>query len=163
MLRAATTKDIPLIQAVLNAPENLTKLEGYSDDSVYAAIKGSETAVFVWEDNGKWHGFCWLRQTSDGTKVEEFGVNRPGCGVGSRFFAAVLNRIAQEGFPAPLWLAVAADNVDAIRFYERFGFVRTELRRAVWERRMGPVADALIMTLVADAAISDPFRDQDVT
>ncbi|MEM9229412.1 MAG: hypothetical protein AAGB10_07380, partial [Pseudomonadota bacterium] len=53
------------------------------------------------------------------------------------------------GFPAPLRLAVAADNVDAIRFYERFGFVRTELRRAVWERRMGPVADALIMTLVA--------------
>ncbi|MEM9794797.1 MAG: hypothetical protein AAF848_17790, partial [Pseudomonadota bacterium] len=59
--------------------------------------------------------------------------------------------------------AVAADNVDAIRFYERFGFVRTELRRAVWERRMGPVADALIMTLVADAAISDPSRDKDVT
>ncbi len=145
MLRRAHEKDVPLIQSILNKPENWAKLEAYSDEAVLAAINDEKTAIFVWEEDGRWKGFCWLRRTPEGSKIEEFGVSTPGDGVGSRFFSAVLENVVHDNAQRPLWLAVAVDNTDAIRFYERFGFVRAALKEAVWKRRKGPVADALIM------------------
>lgn len=162
MLRCAVDDDIPAIQAVLNAPENWSKLEAYSDDALRAALDDAAMAILVWEEDGAWQGFCWLRQTLEGTKIEEFGVRAPGGGVGSRLLAAVLTHVADYAFPAPLWLAVAADNAGATRFYERFGFARTALRRAVWTRRAGPVADALIMTHAPRDGPSGAVGDQDV-
>ncbi|MCG8354912.1 MAG: GNAT family N-acetyltransferase [Kiloniellales bacterium] len=145
MLRRAREKDVPLIQSVLNKPENWDKLEAYSDEAVLAAINDETMTVFVWEEDGHWKGFCWLRWTSEGTKIEEFGVTDPGESVGSSFFSTVLKSVDLDDGQRPLWLAVAADNAAAIRFYERFGFVRATLREAVWNRRKGPIADALIM------------------
>lgn len=163
MIIQANHDDVSLIQTVLNEPSNWSKLEAYADDVVHAAIDDPRMPIFVWEESGQWGGFCWLRRTEEGTKIEEFGVSEPGCGVGSRFFKAVLERVSQDSFERPLWLAVAADNVEAVRFYERFGFVGVELRKAVWKRRAGPVADALIMTYAPSDNLSDAPRDQDVT
>ena len=146
MLRHAGHGDVSSIQAVLNAPANWGKLAAYSDEAVHAAVDDDQMTVFVWEEDGQWNGFCWLCRTSEGTKIEEFGVSAPGRGVGSRFFSSLLDHVTQGNRPTPLWLAVAADNIGAIRFYKRFGFVATALRKSVWTRRKGPVADALIMT-----------------
>lgn len=146
MLRHADPTDLLYIQAILNAPDNLGKLEAYADELVLAAIESTRTAVFIWEEDGQWGGFCWLQLTPEGTKVEEFGVSIPGRGIGSRFFAAVLDQINRDDCPTPVWLNVAADNSDAIRFYQRFGFVGKTLQKSVWKRRKGPVADALTMT-----------------
>ena len=145
MLRRANEEDVPLIQSVLNKPENWDKLEAYSDKDLLAAISDKTMIVFVWEEDSHWKGFCWLRWGSEGPKIEEFGVSEPGEGVGARFFSAVLKSVDLDNGQPSLWLAVAADNTAAIRFYERFGFVRATLREAVWHRRKGPVADALIM------------------
>ncbi|WP_367383441.1 hypothetical protein [Roseobacter sp. HKCCD8198] len=48
---------------------------------------------------------------------------------------------------------MAADNTEAIRFYERFGFVGTEFRRSYWKRRAGSIADALTMTLASASCV----------
>ena len=145
MLRHAGHSDVSSIQAVLNAPANWGKLEAYSDETVHAAIDDEQMTVLVWEEDEQWKGFCWLRRTSEGTKIEEFGVSVPGQGVGSRFFSSVLEHVTHGDRQPSLWLAVAADNTGAIRFYERFGFVGTTLKKSVWKRRKGPTADALIM------------------
>ena len=149
-LREAAQHDLPFIQSVLNAPGNLDKLEGYSDAHVSAVLDTAGTPVYVWEENGWPQGFCWLTISDDGTKIEEFGVRTPGHGVGHRFFSAVLNHVSDIGLARPVWLAVAADNYGAVRFYERFGFVTKARKSAVWHRRKGPVADALIMHLATE-------------
>lgn len=163
MLRFATHHDVTSIQTVLNAPKNLSKLEGYSDERLHAAINDTQIAVFVWEENDQWQGFCWLRKTPEGTKIQEFGVRAPGAGVGSRFFAEVLNTVVQRAYPAPLWLAVAANNAAAIRFYGRFGFAKSQLKPSAWKRRKGPITDALIMTHATKEPRSHPARNQNMT
>jgi ribosomal protein S18 acetylase RimI-like enzyme len=163
MIRCAEHKDVASIQAVLNDVSNWGKLEAYPDKVIRDAIDDQQMPILVWEENGQWGGFCWLRRTNEGTKIEEFGVSRPGCGIGSRFFKAILERVSQDRFEQPLWLAVATDNVDAIRFYVRFGFVGGELKKAAWKRRAGPVADALIMTHSSNDEASDVPRGKVVT
>lgn len=152
MLRRATLEDVLRIQSVLNAPGNLSKLEGYGDQVLRDAIRDPDTLVFVWEDHAGWQGFCWCNRTEQGVKIEEFGVIRTGQGVGRLFFLAVLNALQDCDTGAQIWLAVAADNAGAIRFYESFGFLRAQVKKAAWVRRQGPIADALIMRLKA-------FRD----
>jgi len=125
-------------------------LEAYSDDTIYAAIAGAQSKVFIWDENTERRGFCWLTQTAKGTKVEDFGVKIQGHGVGSRFFGPVLDAVIGEDLPLPIWLPVAADNSGAIRFYKWFGFVHSTLRKSVWHRRKGPIADALIMVHAPD-------------
>lgn len=151
MLRPAEPSDVPYIQSVLNAPDNHDKLAEYSDIAIATAIASAGMVVVVWEENGVPAGFCWLVIHCDGsgkgTKIEEFGVSLPGQGVGSKFFTAILDHVKAIACPTPLWLAVAGDNHGAIRFYERFGFVTTETKPKVWQRRKGPIADAVLMTL----------------
>ncbi|MBF9052528.1 hypothetical protein GTA62_21205 [Roseobacter sp. HKCCD9010] len=109
MLRRADRNDLKSIQAVLNAPGNLAKLEGYSDELVLAAISDPSVAFLVWQEGTKFGGFCWLHKSPEDTKIEEFGVSLPGRGVGSRFFAAVLEHAEIEGFPARFgltWLPI---------------------------------------------------------
>ena len=163
MLRRAGHHDVKWIQVVLNAPENLKKLEGYSNERLVSATNDPCDAIFVWEEAGLWAGFCWLRKTQDGTKIEEFGVSRPGHGLGSRFFAAVLAHIETAHFPSPIHLRVAGDNTEAIRFYERFGFTKSALEKSVWKRREGPVADALTIVRTKGPTPSDASGDQYMT
>lgn len=47
MLRSAGHHDLAAIQAVLNVPENLAKLEGYSNDQLLSAIDDLGVAIFV--------------------------------------------------------------------------------------------------------------------
>lgn len=149
MLRLATPADLPLIQTVLNDPGNLDKLEGYDDAALRAAMEQPESWIYVWEEAGVWSGFCWLRLAQGAVKVEEFGVLHPGQGVGRRFFEALLDQVTAE-HGGHIWLAVAADNAAAIRFYERFGFTQTLVKKAAWARRAGSVADAVMMERVPE-------------
>lgn len=148
MLRCATHKDVTYIQSILNKSQNLDKLEAYPDNVILEAIGDDNMIIFVWEEHNERQGFCWLRQTNEDIKIEEFGVTTTGKGTGSRFFVAILEYLNNNHPKQPLWLAVAADNSGAIKFYEHFGFVSSELKKAVWKRRQGPIADALLMKYV---------------
>ena len=150
MIRLADDQDIPFIQSILNAPENLSKREAYSDDQIRASLRSPENTLWIWCEDAAPKGFCWLCQTTQGTKIEEFGVTSPGNGTGTRFFDAILLQIQSAHPSTPIWLNVAADNDAAIRFYQRFGFVADQVTKAVWNRRVGPVADAVKMVRPSD-------------
>lgn len=145
VLRAASDKDIPFIQSVLNAPDNLGKLEGYSDYELRLAVEDNQTPALIWEEHTTPSGFCLLTLSPKGTKIEELGVGTPNNGIGKRMFPALLEFVQTSEFPAPVWLKVASDNIGAIRFYERHGFAKGALEKSYWARRQGPVADALTM------------------
>lgn len=146
MLRGASVGDVGFLRAVLDRPDNLDKLEGYSDTQIAAAIDSAQTPVFIWEPGAEPTGFAWLARDGARIKLEEFGVMTPGGGTGRKMFAALLDHLRNDPTLDTLWLYVAADNGGAIRFYERFGFVRGPIKPAVWHRRQGPVADALFMS-----------------
>ena len=131
MIRHANKGDVLLIQAVLNEPSKWGKLEAYTDGVVQAAIDDPSMPFFVWEEDKQWSGFCWLRRTAEAVKIEEFGIGELGRGIGPRFFTTILERVLTEEFKLSLWLAVASDIVEAMRFSKRFGFVGADLRKAV--------------------------------
>lgn len=159
MIRRAESKDLLQIQAVLNDPGNLDKLEAYPDSDVLAAIANTEAWVFVWEDGGLWGGFCWVNRTDNGLKIEEFGAAQPGRGIGTQLLKAVIEELEPLIKAEGLWLRVASDNASAIRFYERMGFETGSLSPRRWHRRKGPVADALAMVYAAKSpAEHHPLR-----
>ncbi|MGL5011569.1 MAG: GNAT family N-acetyltransferase [Paracoccaceae bacterium] len=151
LVRKARPDDLGVIQSILNAPDNLDKLAACTDETLCAAMRSKDQSLKVLEVPPQGvAAFLWmtgLRSDPAGAKIEEFGAVEPGAGHGSTLFSAVLADFARTYPGRALWLAVAADNIGAIRFYERWGFRRKETRPAVWHRRAGPVADALIMQL----------------
>ena len=154
MMRLANLQDIPFVQKILNAPDNLDKLAAYTDAQLSAALGDATKRLWIWESGGTPAAFLWVTGVGNlgrGPKIEEFGAGIPGQGIGTRLFSAALSELQAQRLAKGLWLAVAADNAQAIRFYERLGFRATGQRPAVWHRRAGPVADALIMAFGADA------------
>ena len=148
MMRPAKADDVPYIQRVLNDPGNLDKLAAYSDADIAAAICDQSHRIWIWEVQGDPAAFIWITGIGEherGPKIEEFGATVPGQGVGTLLFRAAMEELQTKGLLKGLWLAVAADNGDAIRLYQRLGFKPVEVRQAVWQRRSGPVADALYM------------------
>lgn len=149
MMRPATRDDIPFVQGVLNAPGNLDKLAAYTNEQLVGALDDSGHRLWIWQEHGQAAAFLWITGVGStrGPKVEEFGAAVPGQGLGTRLFSAALDALRAQGLDRGLWLAVAADNVAAIRLYERLGFLAFERRPAVWHRRAGPAADAVLMAL----------------
>jgi len=147
-IRKARSGDIAGIQAILNAADNLDKLAAYPDETLLAAMSSKDSEIFVLETTDCRVGaFLWLTglTSARGVKIEEFGAAEPGLGHGGSLFDAVLGDLWARYPGRPVWLAVAGDNAPAIAFYRRRGFRQTDLRSAVWHRRAGPVADAVIM------------------
>jgi GNAT superfamily N-acetyltransferase len=164
MMRLAKPDDIPFVQKVLDAPDNLDKLAAYTDAQLAAALGDATQPLWIWESGGTPAAFLWVTGIGNlgrGPKIEEFGAETPGRGFGTRLFSAALSELRAQRLHKGLWLAVAADNAQAIRFYERLGFRATDLRPAVWRRRAGPVADALIMTF--DACDGPRDREADAS
>lgn len=148
LARPASSADLPFIRQVLDAPDNLDKLATYGDDVLLVAMRLDDQMFLVLEDEQQAAAaFVWITGLNghpDGPKVEEFGAAHPGNGAGGLLFSATVGALRNEGVRR-VWLAVAADNASAIRFYARRGFERTALHPQVWRRRKGSVADALIM------------------
>jgi len=152
-VRKACPGDLAVIQSILNAPDNLDKLAGHADATLLAAMASDDEDMTVLDlpDLGV-AAFLWmtgLRSNPQGAKIEEFGAVHPGHGHGAALWDEVVRDYVSRHPARPLWLAVAADNTRAIAFYERRGLRRTELRPAVWHRRAGPVADAVVMQMKA--------------
>lgn len=58
---------------------------------------------------------------------------RPGIGVGAALIQAV-KRVAQEAACRRLWLVTTNDNLEALRFYQKRGFVLVAVHRDALER-----------------------------
>lgn len=152
-IRPACTGDVPSLQEIFDRQENLDKLESYSDQTLIAAIEDSSNLFFVAMSDATLECFIWVTGILDsarGPKIEEFGSRAPGQGCGSILFRHTIDVLLGQQHNR-VWLAVASDNLQAIKFYRQFGFVEKNLRKSVWPRRSGDIADGLLMEgLAAD-------------
>ena len=149
--RNATLDDVRILQEIFDYKHNLDKLERYSDNRLIEEIKSSANLFLVACTDARIQCFIWIAGLNDparGPKIEEFASRSPGSGYGSALFVHTMRLIIARGHER-VWLAVAADNEKAIRFYARFGFVEKEVRKAVWSRRSGDIADGLLMEVAA--------------
>jgi len=81
---------------------------------------------FVAEDDGAWLGYATYRFEEDELEVSVLeSLSRNG-GVGSALLAACVN-VALENRARRAWLVTTNDNLDALRFYQRRGFVTVAL------------------------------------
>ena len=78
MLRSAKPDDIPFVQKVLNAPDNLDKLAAYTDAQLAAALGDATQGLWIWESGGTPAAFLWVTGVDElgrGPKIEEFGAS----------------------------------------------------------------------------------------
>jgi len=92
------------------------------------AYRPHEMSGFVAEDgDGAWVGLVTYRLAPpDACEVMTLDSLRPGMGIGSALIASVRGAARQAG-GRRLWLITTNDNLNALRFYQKRGFVLAAL------------------------------------
>lgn len=113
-----------------------------------------ELAGFVAEANGERVGLLTYDLRGGGCEIVTLASLRPGIGVGTALLAAVQDAGRRAGC-GRLWLITTNDNLAALRFYQRRGFVLAALHRdaVAAARTLKPE-----IPLVGDHGI--PIRDE---
>lgn len=113
-----------------------------------------ELPALIAERDGERCGLLTYRVEPGGWEITSLDAVPPRHGTGTRLIDAVARRAARAGCRR-LWLITTNDNIDALRFYQRRGFVLVAIHaRAVEEaRRLKPS-----ISLVGSYGI--PIRDE---
>jgi ribosomal protein S18 acetylase RimI-like enzyme len=83
---------------------------------------------FVAADNGKWLGYVTYELRDGAMEVAVLQSLTPGTGVGTALLAACV-AAAHADAAARVWLITTNDNTNALRFYQRRGWVLVALHR----------------------------------
>ena len=141
-IRRAEEKDIPVLDKLLyevhkvhsDARPDIFKAgaKKYNDDELEAILKNPETPVFVAEREGQVVGyaFCVHKQFLDNNNMTDIKTlyiddlcvdeNARGGHIGTRLYEYVLDYARSKGY-YNVTLNVWADNVGAVKFYEKIG------------------------------------------
>jgi DNA-3-methyladenine glycosylase I len=82
---------------------------------------------------GDWEGLVTYRVDGDRCEITLIEADPRGRGVGSVLLEAVVAAARDAGCRA-IWLVSTNDNLEALAFYEKRGFVVTEVRRGAVDR-----------------------------
>lgn len=109
---------------------------------------------FVAEEGGRPVGLITYRETGDECEIVTIDALVERAGVGTILIEAVVAAARAAGH-VRVWLITTNDNLDALRFYQRRGFVLAALHR-------GAVADSrrLKPTIPAVGSHGIPIRDE---
>jgi ribosomal protein S18 acetylase RimI-like enzyme len=108
---------------------------------------------FVAERNGRPVGLLTYRRDEEECELAFIVSLEPHRGIGTALLAALLREVADC---ARIWLVTTNDNLDALRFYQRRGFVLSTLRP-------GAVDDSrrsLKPRIAATGSFGIPLRDE---
>src|SRR5690348_202834 len=83
---------------------------------------------FIAEDGDIWLGYLSYENIAANVEVIALEALVPGQGAGSALMARSVQAAIDEGAHR-LWLLTSNDNVDALRFYQRRGFVLVAVHR----------------------------------
>jgi len=83
---------------------------------------------FVAITEGRRVGLVTYRMGDDGCEIVSLDSTLPGRGVGTALVAAVVEE-ARQGGRARVWLVTTNDNLNALRFYQKRGFVLVAVHR----------------------------------
>lgn len=138
VIRPAENKDLPAVQALVNASWRATYAGAIPDDRMAGILErrhaldlfgrqlASEGGIFlIAEDNGIIVGHAYAQQQSDDLYLDRLHIapHRKGQGIGSMLMDEIFSA-ARDG--RPVTVEIVEDNHAARGFYERFGFRVTE-------------------------------------
>jgi ribosomal protein S18 acetylase RimI-like enzyme len=83
---------------------------------------------FIAEDDGDWIGYATFEVMGEAMEIAVLESRGLGSGAGSALLAACVDVARSRGLRR-LWLITTNDNTDALRFYQRRGFVLVALHR----------------------------------
>jgi len=89
--------------------------------------EAAELPGFVASDGGRWLGYSAYEIVGSSMEVVVLDSPMPERGAGSALIAACADLALQRGLER-LWLVTTNDNLRALRFYQRRGFVLVDLR-----------------------------------
>jgi len=143
MRRLATPRDIRSVFAIYSHEKVVPYLTyepmAFDDfDSVYQDLLGSR-CFYVWEVDGELAGF--YKATRYPGRVQHVALlsslaidpQRQGQGVGQAMLADAIDRLRAEGVRR-IELYAESDNAQALRFYQRLGFVHEGTLRDFYKR-----------------------------
>jgi len=109
---------------------------------------------FVAEENGTPVGLLTYRTAGDAWEVVTLDSVRPGRGIGTALLDVVQDAARRAGCRR-IWLVTTNDNLDALRFYQRRGFVLVAVHRdaIAASRRLKPQISTI-------GAYGIPVRDE---
>ena len=110
---------------------------------------------FIADDDGKWLGYLAYEPQGPSIEVavlESFAADQ---GIGTGLLAAVAS-VALAANAERLWLITTNDNIDALRFYQRRGFVLIAVHRDAVARARDTVKPELPLVGFHDI----PLRDE---
>lgn len=122
-VRRATPDDREWVRALVR--------EHWADDFVLSlgqVFRPDEQPGFIAEQGGERAGLLAYNIEGDTCEIVALAATQPGGGVGTRLIEAVREAAVEAGCRR-LRLITTNDNVDALRFYQRRGFVLTALHR----------------------------------
>jgi N-acetylglutamate synthase-like GNAT family acetyltransferase len=93
----------------------------------------SQLPGFIAEDRGECVGVVTYHSEGQACEVVSINSLRPDQGIGARLLNAVKNTALQMGCTR-LWLITTNDNLNALRFYQKRGFVLVAVHRNALEQ-----------------------------
>ncbi len=87
-----------------------------------AVYRPSELPGFVAEEGGGPLGLVTYHTSGDGCEIVTLDSVRPGVGIGTGLIQAV-TQVARAAGCRRVWLITTNDNLEALRFYQKRGFV----------------------------------------
>ncbi len=110
---------------------------------------------FIVQDDDEWLGYVGYEIDGPAMEVVSLQSLAPGMGVGGALLAACV-AIAQAVELRRLWLITTNDNVDALRFYQRRGFIFVAVHRDAVTRARETLKPEIGLT----GAHGIPLRDE---
>lgn len=93
---------------------------------------GTEPGYVAWNGDRK-VGFIMYRSQNAECEITAMAATREGAGVGTQMISFV-RQVVQTAGCKRLWLITTNDNLDALRFYQKRGFVMAALHRNAVDR-----------------------------
>ena len=155
-LRALASKDLPLFAEFLQAPSVKRWWGDYDEDRLRRELVDDPSVeAFAVEAEGHLIGivdFCeethpdYYHAALDIT----LGVPHQGRGLGSDALRTLIGHLVDERGHHRLTVDPAAENTDAVRFYERLGFRKVGVLREYQRVSEGHWRDGLLMELIVE-------------
>lgn len=108
--------------------------DNWSENAVSMQIDRKQ--VTVYKENGNLLGYCIFMTAADEGEILRIAVNpySRGNGIGRKLLDRAVKIMASRG-AREIFLEVRASNKDAIRLYEKYGFIKTGVRKNYYENK----------------------------
>lgn len=108
--------------------------DNWSENAVRMQIERRQ--IVVYRENGEILGYCIFMTAADEGEILRIAVNKNKRknGIGKKILNFAMNTMIERG-AVTLFLEVRASNEDAIRLYEKSGFIKTGVRKNYYENK----------------------------